>query len=70
MTIGKKIKLRRELLGLSQKELAEQTRIGQSYISELENGKYQPTAPVIVELAKALKCSADYLISETERKVG
>lgn len=70
MTIGKKIKLRRELLGLSQKELSEKAHIGQSYISLLENDKYQPTAPVIVGLAKALKCSADYLISDSERKAG
>ncbi len=70
MTIGKKIKLRRELLGLSQKELAEKAHIGRSYISELESGKYQPTAPVIMGLAKALKCTADYLISDAERKAG
>lgn len=70
MTIGKKIKLRREALGLSQKELSEKAHIGQPYISLLENDKYQPTAPVIVGLAKALKCSADYLISDSERKAG
>lgn len=35
MTIGKKIKLRRELLGLSQSELAEKTNITQAYISRL-----------------------------------
>lgn len=70
MTIGKKIKLRREALGLSQKELSEKANIGQPYISLLENDKYQPTAPVIVGLAKALKCSADYLIGDSERKAG
>lgn len=69
MTIGKKIKLRREALGLSQMELAEKAHIGQPYISLLENDKYQPTAPVIAGLAKALKCSADYLIGD-ERRIG
>ena len=69
MTIGKNIKLRRELLGLSQSELAEKTNITQAYISRLENEKFQPTAPVICSLAKALKCTADYLISD-ERKAG
>ena len=53
MTIGKKIKL----------------NITQAYISRLENEKFQPTAPVICSLAKALKCTADYLISD-ERKAG
>lgn len=62
MTIGKKIRFRRELLGFSQQDLADKAHIGRSYISELENDKYQPTAPVIVGLAKALKCSTDYLI--------
>lgn len=70
MTIGKKIKLRREALGLSQKELSEKAHIGQPYISMLENDKYQPTAPVIVGLAKALKCSANYLIGDSERMAG
>ena len=68
MTIGKKIRFRRELLGYSQQELADKAHIGRSYISELENDKYQPTAPVIVGLAKALKCTADYLIEDSEKE--
>ena len=72
MTLGKKIKLRRELLGLGQVELAERTGIAQSYISRLENDKFQPTAPVICSLAKGLKCSTDYLIGDSDerRKAG
>lgn len=68
MTLGKKIKLRRELLGLNQVELAERTGITQAYISRLERGLFNPTAPVIYRLAKGLKCSTDYLISDSDEK--
>lgn len=44
MTLGEKIKFRRHVLGLSQKELAKKSGVGQSYISELENGKFNPTS--------------------------
>ena len=39
MTLGNKIKKRREELGLSQTELAEMTNISQPGISRLENGQ-------------------------------
>ena len=44
MTLGEKIKFRRHVLGLSQVELAKKSGVGQSYISELENGKFNPTS--------------------------
>ena len=52
MTLGNKIKKRREELGLSQTELAEMTNISQPGISRLENGRYVPSSPVIVVLPR------------------
>lgn len=44
MTLGEKIKLRRNVLELSQVELTKKSDVGQSYISELENGKFNYAA--------------------------
>ena len=68
MTLGNKIKKRREELGLSQTELAEITNIPQPGISRLENGRYVPSSPVIVVLAKALRMSTDELLGVNERQ--
>ncbi len=70
MTLGKRIKLRREILGLSQSELSKHAGISQPYVSALENDIFQPTSSVICSLAKTLKCTTDYLIMGSERKVG
>ena len=68
MTLGNKIKKRRKELGLSQTELAEMTNISQPGISRLENGRYVPSSPVIVVLAKALRMSTDELLGVNERQ--
>ena len=68
MTLGNKIKKRREELGLSQTELAEMTNISQPGISRLEKGRYVPSSPVIVVLAKALRMSTDELLGVNERQ--
>ncbi len=67
MTLGEKIKLRRNVLGLSQVELAKKSGVGQSYISELENGKFNPTSKTLAALAGPLKCTTDYLIFDGKK---
>ena len=63
MTMGERIKLQREKLGLSQRELAELTRMRQNVISRLEHGDTpNPGADVLKRLALALRCSIDYLV--------
>lgn len=62
MTIGNRIKERREELRLTQKELAEKAELSQPYVSQLEKGIFDPTAPVIIKLAAALGMSADELL--------
>lgn len=69
MTIGNRMKVRRMELGLTQKELASEVKLSQNYLSELEKDKFNPTAPIIVRLAVALKMSADELLGiNNERK--
>lgn len=69
MTLGNRVKERRKELRLTQTELAEKTSLTQTYLSMLERGKFEPTAPTIVSLAVALDLSADELlgISGTKR---
>lgn len=62
------MKSRRKELGLTQKELASEVKLSQNYLSELEKGKFNPTAPVIIRLAKALEMSADELLGINDTK--
>ncbi len=68
MTIGNRMKIRRKELGLTQKELASEVKLSQNYLSELEKDKFNPTAPIIIRLAVALKISADELLGMNEEK--
>ena len=73
MEIGKRIKELRIASGLTQKELAVKLSIGQATISEWEQGKYEPTASALRQLAIFFDISADYLLEikeydGTERK--
>lgn len=66
MTLGNRIRNRREELKLTQNELAERTHLRQNYISRLENDKFEPTATVIILLAKALKLPIEELLGVNE----
>lgn len=63
MTIGKRIRRRREELGLTQEELAKKLGYGdRSTISTVENDKRDITWENVVKYAKALQCSPSYLM--------
>lgn len=63
MTIGDRIKHRREQLGLTQRDLAAMTQMRQNMISRLEHGDTpNPGADVLKRLARALTCSIDWLV--------
>ena len=55
------IKERRVELGLSQEQLAQLARIGQSTISEIEAGKHNPTVDVALKIARALEKTVEEL---------
>jgi transcriptional regulator with XRE-family HTH domain len=52
--LGEIVKVRRELLGLTQRALAQELGIQPSYVSFLERGLRKPSVGVIQRLAKAL----------------
>ena len=63
---GKVLKQRRELLNLSQEELAFEAGLHRTYISLLERGVKSPTLNVLFRLANALDIPASQFIQEIE----
>lgn len=69
--IGKRIKHRREIAGLSQEQLAEQLNLSKNHISSMECGKSLPTTRCIIALCNILGGTPDYyllgeIVSETD----
>ena len=63
MTLGDRVKRRRERLGLTQEELGQKARVRRPTISELENHRRKTvSSEVLRRLALALGCTADYLL--------
>ena len=70
-TTGKRIRLLRQDLDLTQEELTRRLQldgvsIGRSYISVLERSDKMPSGEVLAGLARALKTTTDYLLLRTE----
>lgn len=64
MGIGKRIKIRREQLGLTQAELANKLKITPSAVTNYENDISHPKEKVLYKLFDALKCDANYLFQD------
>ena len=66
-TMGEALRLLRIFNGYKSAELAKKLELSQSYVSELENGKKQPTIEVLDKYAKVfeMKKSTLMLFAET-----
>ena len=53
------IKKKRESKGVSQEALAMQAKISRPHLSDIENGKAQPSVEVAFRIAAALGCSIE-----------
>jgi transcriptional regulator with XRE-family HTH domain len=62
--LGARLRARREALGLSQAELAENADISANYVGVLERGLKLPTLDKLFALAKALGVPASELLGE------
>ena len=60
--IGQRIKERRKELHITGSQIKELTGISTGNLSDIENGKSLPSAISIIELAKVLNCSTDYIL--------
>ena len=54
--VGRRIKVRRVELGMTQAELAEKLSVGQSNLSYIERGERDVSVSLLGEIAQALKC--------------
>lgn len=61
--VGLNVKRRRLELGLTQEQLAELSGFSQQYLSDLENGRRNPTVVSLWELAQALDTTPIALIT-------
>ena len=60
--LGQNIREWRKRRGFSQEELALETGMKRSYVSDIERGTRNPSVKAIERLAKALKVEADILV--------
>ncbi|HCT9191711.1 helix-turn-helix domain-containing protein [Enterococcus faecalis] len=67
MEFGQILRQLRKQKKLTQKELADIIFVEQTTISGYENGKIQPTAKVIIELADYFDVSTNYLLGQPEK---
>ena len=66
---GKILKSRRQSINLSQERLGLDSDLSRSYISDLENGKKDPSLFTIFKLADALKVKPSFFINEVEQAI-
>lgn len=60
--LGKRVKIRRHVLGLTQEELAEKLGVCTSYIGHIERGSRKLSVDTLYGLCVVLGVSADFLI--------
>jgi HTH-type transcriptional regulator, competence development regulator len=61
--LGQRLKQQRQARGLSQRQLATRAQVSHTILSKLESGdRDNIMSDVLRSLARALGCSADYLI--------
>ena len=68
--IADKIKLLRELSGLTQAELARKLGVTRSGVNAWEMGITTPSTQYIVEISLLFKVSTDYLLDRTDNPEG
>ena len=62
-SVGERIKARRSELGWTQDDLARRAGISKSFLSDLENDRRSVSAANLLEIAKVLGYSMDYLMT-------
>jgi transcriptional regulator with XRE-family HTH domain len=65
-TVGERIKKRRTELGWTQDQLAQKAGISKSFLSDLENAKRSVSADNLLDIARVLNLSLDYLMKGEE----
>ena len=63
-TIGRKIKERRQAQKITQERIAVELDVNPSHISNIENGRANPSLTALVKIANILQCSIDVFLCE------
>lgn len=66
MSIGKEIKRKRNVNGLTQDELADKIGVSRNYISDLENDRYVPSVKTLSKIANVLQMDLNFLSEMSE----
>lgn len=66
MALKTKVKEYREKAGLKQNELAESVKVRRETIVHLENGRYNPSLKLAMDIAKVFDVSVEELFEFTE----
>lgn len=61
--IGKRLKILRKNLNLTQKQFAASVGISQGNLSEMEKGKFLPSYDTLILIIKQYKISADWILT-------
>lgn len=62
MQLGKRVRIRRTVLELTQAELAERIGVSTSFIGHIERGSRKLSVETLFDLCRALDVSADWLM--------
>ena len=65
MTLGSRIKEKREQLGMTQKQLADKLGVTKSAICNYENGTSSPKEDVLLNIFKVLSVDPNYLYQDS-----
>ena len=60
--LGKRVRIRRTMLGLTQEELAERIDVSTSFVGHIERGQRKLSVETLYKLCVALDVSADFLL--------
>ena len=66
---GAAVRALRSEQGMAQEALAHRAGIERSHMGKIERGEHVPTLPLILKIARALKCSSAHLMALTEAKL-
>ena len=70
MTIGERIKKKRNEKGFSLRELAGKVDLSASFLSQIEQGKASPSIEILKKIANYLEVKVSYLIEEEDEALG
>jgi len=66
MSLGERIRARRQALKLTQQQVAEALKLSPQHISAIEQDKRVPSLPSLAKLAEELGVTVDYLVTGKE----